>query len=146
MLDNIITEAVRKNLSREWWDSDPGTLPLQDIPKVLEVTISSPYRAVLKLEGWYIRPTDYFVVGIHAPRCAMCLGILDLLRSLVKVENCEEGSVKAYFDFEKVFWRPIDFLEGLLAGIGHGLHRSKYESNLQLLDRSEEITGCCDAG
>ena len=88
MLDNIIAEPIRKNLSWEWWDSNPGTLPFQDIPKVLEVTISSSYCAMLELEGRYIRPTDYFIVGIHAPRCAMGLRVLDLLRCLVTVEDC----------------------------------------------------------
>ena len=79
MLDNIIAEPVRKNLSRKWGDRDPGTLSLQYIPKVLEVTIPSPYCAVLELESRYVRSTDYFVVGIHAPRCAMSLRVLDLL-------------------------------------------------------------------
>lgn len=29
---------------------------------------------------------------------------------------------EAYFDLEEVFWRSIDLVEGLLAGLWNGLH------------------------
>jgi hypothetical protein len=29
---------------------------------------------------------------------------------------------RRYFYLEKVLWRAVDFLKGLLAGVGHGLH------------------------
>ena len=35
-------------------------------------------------------------------------------------EEGEKGS--GYLDLQKVFWRSVDLFEGLLTGVGHGLH------------------------
>lgn len=71
----------------------------------------------------------------------MCLRILDLQSqsyiSAIVGSDDEIGrmreSKETDFNFEKVFWGPVDLFKALLASIWHGLHndREAPASNLQ---------------
>lgn len=78
MLDHIIAEAVREDLAWKRGDGHPRTFPLQDVTEVFEVGVAAANGAVLQLEGGDVGPADDLVVGVHAPRRAVRLRVLDL--------------------------------------------------------------------
>lgn len=65
MLDDVVAEAVRKDLSRQRRDGDARALALQDVAEILKVGVASPHAAVLQLEGGDVGPADNLVVGVH---------------------------------------------------------------------------------
>lgn len=78
MLNHIITESIRKDLSRQRRNCDSRRLSLQDIPKVFKVRITPPYVAVAELEGGNIGATYDLVVGVHIAAHSMSARILHL--------------------------------------------------------------------
>jgi len=103
MLNHIITEAVGEDLSRQRWDRNARTLPLEDIAEVLEVRIASAHTAVTELEGWYVGAAYNLVVCVHITAHTVRARVPD-------------------FYLQEVLWWAIDLLEALLARIWHCLH------------------------
>ena len=54
-LDDLIREAVREDLAREWGDIHAGRLVLEDITEGLKVRIATPHKRMAQLEGRDIR-------------------------------------------------------------------------------------------
>lgn len=65
MLNNIITESVRKHLPWQWWDSDACGLALQDVSKVFEVAIATADSGVFDVEGGDVGLAFNQVGGVH---------------------------------------------------------------------------------
>ena len=78
MLNNIITKAIRKNLSRQRWNGHTSALSLQNIAEVLEVRVASADNAMVQLEGRDVGSTHDLVVGVHVAAHAMRAWVLDL--------------------------------------------------------------------
>lgn len=51
VLDHVIGEAVREDLSGQRWNGDPRALALQDVAKVLKVRITTADHGVAQFEG-----------------------------------------------------------------------------------------------
>lgn len=103
MLDDVVTEPIRKHLPGQWRNSDPRALTLEDIAEVFEVGVAAAHDGVLQFEGGDIGAADDLVRGVHVPGCAMRLGVSDL-------------------NFEEVLWWTVYFIEGLLSRLWDGLH------------------------
>jgi hypothetical protein len=78
MFNHIVAKAVGEDLPRQRRNRHPSALPLEYVPEIFEVAVTSANGAVLELEGGDVRPADDLVVGVHAARCAVRLGVLDL--------------------------------------------------------------------
>ena len=78
MLNDIVAEPVRKHLPGQGRDRHARALPLQYVAEVFEIGVAAPHAAVLQLEGGDVGPADDFVVGVHAARGAVRLGVFDL--------------------------------------------------------------------
>ena len=65
VLDNIITESIRKHLAGQWRYSHPRALTLQYVTEVFKIGVPPTDRAVLKLESGNVGATDNFIIGIH---------------------------------------------------------------------------------
>lgn len=65
MLNDVVAEAVRKDLSRQRRDGDARALALQDVAEILEVGVAPAHAAMLQLEGGNVGPADDLVVGVH---------------------------------------------------------------------------------
>jgi len=104
VLDHVVRKPVCEYLSRQWRNRHPRALALEDIAKVFKVRVAATDDGIAQLEGRDVGARVDLVGGVHCPwRGAMGLRVLDLY-------------------FEKVLWRSIDFLKGLLAGVWNGLH------------------------
>lgn len=79
-LDNVVAEAVRKDLSGQRWDRDARRLALEDVAEVLKVRVPTPHAAHTQLEGGDVRPAHDLVVGVHVPADAMGTRVADLCR------------------------------------------------------------------
>lgn len=108
-LNNIIAKPIRKHLPRQRRNGHPRTLPLENIAKVLKVGIAPAHGGLAQLEGRDIGAADDLVVGVHVAADAVGAGVADL-------------------DLEEVFGGPVDLVEGLLAGVGHGLEDGAVEA------------------
>lgn len=104
MLNNVITEPVRKDLSRQRRNRNTCTLPLENIAEVLKVRVASAHNAVVELEGGNVGSAHNLVVGVHVAAHAVRAWVL-------------------YFNLEEVLWWAIDLFEALLARVWHCLHR-----------------------
>jgi len=103
VLNHIITESIRKHLSRQRWNRDSRRLSLQDVAEVLKVRVAPPHTAVSELEGGDIRTTYDLVVGVHTAAHSVRAWVLHLY-------------------LQEVLRRSVDLFEALLARIGHCLH------------------------
>lgn len=157
MLNHIITESIREDLSGQWWNRDPCRLPLQDIAKVFKVRVAPPYTAVAELEGGNIGATYDLVVGVHIaahPMGAWILylgwGKLKLNDSIHDTAQGAEQQWQIYLYLEKILRWSIDLFKALLSRVWHCLHdcgavaRSLVVVFLVLL-LSPTVMKCCSA-
>lgn len=77
-LNDVVGEAVCKDLAGEGWDGDARALALQDVPEVLEVAVPPAHAALAQLEGRDVRAANDLVVGVHVARCAVGARVTDL--------------------------------------------------------------------
>ena len=80
VLDDIVTEPIRKHLPGQRRNRHPCALALQDIAEIFEIGVAAAHDGVLELECGDIGATDDFVRGVHVPGCAVGLGVSDLGR------------------------------------------------------------------
>jgi len=78
MLNNIITKSIRKYLSRQRWNRNAGTLPLETITEVLKVRVTSAHNTVVELESGDVGSAYDLVVGVHIAAHAMRARVLYL--------------------------------------------------------------------
>lgn len=78
VLDDVVAEAVRKDLAGQRGDGDARALALEDVAEVLEVGVAATHDRVLQLEGGDVGAADDLVRGVHVPGCAVGLGVADL--------------------------------------------------------------------
>lgn len=78
MLNHIITEAVRKDLSGQRRDRHARRFPLEDIAEVFKVRVSTTDDRMLQLESRDVGAADDFIGSVHVARCAMSLRIAHL--------------------------------------------------------------------
>ena len=78
VLDDVVAEAVRKDLAGQRGDGDARALALEDVAEVLEVRVAAAHDRVLQLEGGDVGAADDLVRGVHVPRRAVGLGVADL--------------------------------------------------------------------
>lgn len=83
VLDDVVTEPVGENLPGERGYSDARALALQDIAEILEIGVSAAHDGVFQFEGGDVGPAHNLVRRVHVARCAMRLGVADLLQSLL---------------------------------------------------------------
>lgn len=81
VLDNIITKPICKHLPWQRGYGDPRALPFKYISEIFKVGVAATYGAMLQFEGWYAGPTNYLVVCVHAPRCAVSLRAFNLCQN-----------------------------------------------------------------
>lgn len=78
VLNDVVTEPVRKHLAGQRGNSHPRALALEDIAEILKVGVAAAHDRVLQLERGNVGPADDLVGSVHVPGCAMGLGIADL--------------------------------------------------------------------
>lgn len=102
-LDDIVAEAIRKDLSRQRGDGHAGALALENVAKVLKVGVATADAALAELEGGDVGAAEDLVVGVHAAADAVRPGVANL-------------------NLEEILGRSVDFVEALLSRVGHRLH------------------------
>jgi len=75
MLNNLVTEPIRKHLPGQRWDRDTRRLALENIAEVLEIGVATPHGGGFELEGRNVGPAEDFVGGVHGAADAMGLGV-----------------------------------------------------------------------
>lgn len=81
MLDDVVAEAVGKDLPRQRRDGHARALALEDVAEGFKVRVAPPHGAVLQLEGGDVGPADDLVVGVHVARAgAVGARVADLCR------------------------------------------------------------------
>ena len=115
------------HLSRQWRNRHPRALALEDIAKVFKIRVAATDDGIAQLEGGDVGARVDLVGGVHCPwRGAMGLRVLDLECTGSALHRIGEALCALrrewHLYFEKVLWRSIDFLKGLLAGVWNGLH------------------------
>lgn len=83
VLDDVVAESVGENLSGERGYRDARALALQDIAEILEIGVPAAHDGVFQFEGGDVGPAHNLVRRVHVARCAMGLGVADLLQSLL---------------------------------------------------------------
>lgn len=99
-LDDVVAEAVGKDLAGQGRDGDTGRLALEYVAKVLKVRVPAMDGTLAQLEGRDVGPADDLVVGVHVAADAV-------------------GARVAHLDLEKVLGRAVDLVKGLLSVVGH---------------------------
>ncbi len=79
--NDIVAEAICKDLSGQRGDGDARALALEDVTEVLKVGVAPANGALAELEGGDVGPADNLVVGVHAAADTMCAGVANLLPS-----------------------------------------------------------------
>jgi len=79
VLNHIIAKPIRKHLPRQRRYGHARRLALEDVAEVLKVAVAPAHGRVLELEGGDVGAAHDFVVGVHGARCAVGLGVFDLL-------------------------------------------------------------------
>lgn len=108
-LNNIVAEAIRKDLAWKRGDGDPGALALEDVAEVLEVGVAAAHARLAQLEGGDVGAAQDLVVGVHVAADAVGAGV-------------------AHLDLKEVLGRAVDLVERLLARVGHGLEDGAVEA------------------
>lgn len=91
MLDDIVTEPVRKHLPGQRGDGDARAFALENIAEILEIGVAAAHDGVFQFEGGDVGSANELVGGVHVARGAMGLGVADLV--VVSMgDHMEEGS------------------------------------------------------
>ena len=77
-LDDVVAEAVGKDLAGQRRDRHARRLALQHVAEVLKVRVAAVHRRRPQLEGRDVGPAHNLVVGIHVPSDAVRSRITDL--------------------------------------------------------------------
>jgi len=128
VLDHIVAEAIRKDLSGQGWDRDPRALPLKYVAEVFKVRVAAAHAGLPQFEGGDVGLAEDLVVRVHGAADTVRAWVLDLAERVWLEGGClskrkqgeQEG--RQYFYLEEVLGGPVDFFEALLARIWHGLH------------------------
>lgn len=83
VLNDVVAEPVGENLPGERGYRDARALALQDIAEILEVGVPAAHDGVFQFEGGDVGPAHNLVRRVHVARCAVGLGVADLLQSLL---------------------------------------------------------------
>lgn len=78
ILNDVVVEAIGKDLARQRRNCDTGAFPFEDIAEILEIRVPSPYGTLAQLEGGDVGTAEDLVVGIHVPAHTVRLWISDL--------------------------------------------------------------------
>lgn len=80
MLNHIITEPIRKYLSRQGRNGHASSLPLENVTEVFKIGVAAPHSTVLEFEGGDVCSAYNLIVGIHISRRPMRHRVFDLTR------------------------------------------------------------------
>lgn len=121
VLDDVVAEAVRKDLAGQRRDGDAAALALEDVAKVLKVGVAAAHARGLELEGGNVGAAEDLVAGVHGAADAVGLGVADLGREASGTGG-GRGDGEADLDLEEVLGGAVDLFEALGARVRKGLH------------------------
>jgi len=78
VLDHIVAEAIRKDLSGQGWDRDPRALPLKYVTEVFKVRVAAAHAGLPQFEGGDVGLAEDLVVRVHGAADTVRAWVLDL--------------------------------------------------------------------